>query len=320
MYSCNGTLTDYFNSYKGVKQGEPLSPILFLFFINDMYNALYDDHVDVFSIDDIQLFMLLFADDTVLFSYTIEGLQALLDKLKTYCDKWGIEVNIDKTVSMVFKKGNRVENVELYYNNVRLKNVRKFTYLGVRLTSNGIFLQTQKALSEQARKAMFSLFSLFDMVSLNVSEKLKMFDAMISPILNYGAEIWGFHKSVDIERLHLKFLKLKLHVKPQTMDYIVYGELGRVPMAIIRKIRILKYWTRIIQDKNSLMYKLYSSKDCNGNYINPWTINVQNLFNDIGFAYIFKNQAISQIEFSHVKKRLYDNYLQKWSNNISVLS
>ena len=100
----NGTLTDYSNSYKGVKQGEPLSPILFLFFINDMYNALYDDHVDVFSIHDIQLFMLLFADDTVLFSYTIEGLQALLDKLKTYCDKWGIEVNIDKTVAMVFKK------------------------------------------------------------------------------------------------------------------------------------------------------------------------------------------------------------------------
>ena len=89
-------------------------------------------------------------------------------------------------------------------NNVRLRNVRKFTYLGVRLTSNGIFLQTQKALSEQARKAMFSLFSLFDMISLNVSEKLKMFDAMISPILNYGSEIWGFHKSVDIERLHLK--------------------------------------------------------------------------------------------------------------------
>ena len=105
----------------------------------------------------------------------------------------------------------------------------------------------------------------------------------------------GNHKSVDIERLHLKFLKLILHVKPQTMDYIVYGELGRVPMAIIRKIRILKYWTTIIQDKYSLMYKKISCKDCNGNYINPWTINVQNLFNDIGFAYIFENQAISQI-------------------------
>ena len=95
------------------------------------------------------------------------------------------------------------------------------------------------------------------MVSLNVSEKLKMFDAMISPILNYGSEIWGFHKAVDIERLHLKFMNLILHVKPQTMDYIVYKELGRVTMAIIRKIRILKYWTKIILDKDYLMYKLF---------------------------------------------------------------
>ena len=95
------------------------------------------------------------------------------------------------------------------------------------------------------------------MVSLNVSEKLKMFDAMISPILNYGSEIWGFHKAVDIERLHLKFMKLILHVKPQTMDYIVYKELGRVTMAIIRKIRILKYWTKIILDKDYLMYKFF---------------------------------------------------------------
>ena len=90
------------------------------------------------------------------------------------------------------------------------------------------FLQTQTALGEQARKAMFSLFSLFDMVSLNASEKLKMFDSMISPILNYGSEIWGFHKSVDIERLHLKFMKLILHVKfrwqlSEKLEYLNIG-------------------------------------------------------------------------------------------------
>ena len=51
-------------------------------------------------------------------------------------------------------------------------------------------------------------------------------------------------------------MKLILHVKPQTMDYIVYGQLDRVPMAIIIQIRIIKFWTRMIQDKDSLMYKL----------------------------------------------------------------
>ena len=77
---------------------------------------------------------------------------------------------------------------------------------------------------------------------------------MISPISNYGSEL--FHKAKDIERLHLKSMKLILHVKPQTMDYIVYGQLDRVPMAIIIQIRIIRFWTRMIQDKDSLMYKL----------------------------------------------------------------
>ena len=32
----NGTLSEFFDSYMGVKQGQPLSPLLFIFFVNDM--------------------------------------------------------------------------------------------------------------------------------------------------------------------------------------------------------------------------------------------------------------------------------------------
>ena len=50
------------------------------------------------------IFLLLFDDDTVLFSETPEGLQLLLDKLCGYCCKWCITVNADKTVTMTFKQ------------------------------------------------------------------------------------------------------------------------------------------------------------------------------------------------------------------------
>ena len=56
----NQSLTNYFESHKGVKQGEPLSPLLFLFFINDIKSQLYDDRIDCFKIEEIQLFVLLF--------------------------------------------------------------------------------------------------------------------------------------------------------------------------------------------------------------------------------------------------------------------
>jgi hypothetical protein len=38
----NGNYTENYESIKGVKQGEPLSPLLFLFFVNDMQHCIYD--------------------------------------------------------------------------------------------------------------------------------------------------------------------------------------------------------------------------------------------------------------------------------------
>jgi hypothetical protein len=39
-----------------------------------MYDFLYDDNIYIFSIEHLKLFLLLFAGETVLFSYTKEGL------------------------------------------------------------------------------------------------------------------------------------------------------------------------------------------------------------------------------------------------------
>ena len=125
----NGNLTEYFDSYMGVKQGETLSPLLFIMFINDMTAYVNGDNIEAITIDELQIYLLLFADDTVLFSYSSGGLQILLNKLHEYCNEWNITVNTNKTVVMVCKQGTRVENVDLYYNNTKLENVSKFTYL-----------------------------------------------------------------------------------------------------------------------------------------------------------------------------------------------
>ena len=64
---------------------------------------------------------------------------------------------------------------------------------------------------------------------------------MILPILNYASEIMGFHPAPDIERVHLKLLKQILKVKFQIPSAAVYGELGRVPLYVMRKERIPKF-------------------------------------------------------------------------------
>ena len=54
----------------------------------------------------------------------------------------------------------------MFYNNNRLTVVQKFTYLGVTLSSHGLFYQAQKALANQSLKSLFALNSIFDTVAL----------------------------------------------------------------------------------------------------------------------------------------------------------
>jgi hypothetical protein len=52
----------------------------------------------------MKIFLLLYADDTLLFSETYEGMQNLLDVFSDYCKLWKLEVNLSKTKTVTFSK------------------------------------------------------------------------------------------------------------------------------------------------------------------------------------------------------------------------
>jgi hypothetical protein len=58
-------------------------------------------------------------------------------------------------------------------------------------------------------------------------------------ILLYGCEIWGFSNLDTIERVHLKFCKLLLHLEKSTPNFMIYGELGACPMSVYIQTRIV---------------------------------------------------------------------------------
>ena len=76
---------------------------------------------------------------------------------------------------------------------------------------------------------------------------LDLFDKLVSPILNYGSEVWGFYKSTAIETVHLQFCKKLLGVKQTTQNDFIYGELGRIDFQSQRYLIIVKYWLKLIQ-------------------------------------------------------------------------
>jgi len=100
--------------------------------------------------------------------------------------------------------------------------------------------------------------------------------------------IWGYTKSKEIERIHLKFLKRLLNVKQRTSTAVVYGEVGRFPRFINRYVRIIKYWCKICNSDNILIKTMYKVglDNCNNGCKN-WVDNVKKLLCNYGFAHTF---------------------------------
>ena len=62
---------------------------------------------------------------------------------------------------------------------------------------------------------------------------------MVLPVLLYGSEIWVFENVSLREKICNKFLKLLLPVGKTTPSYLLYGELGRYPVHISVKLRMI---------------------------------------------------------------------------------
>ena len=65
--------------------------------------------------------------------------------LSNYCIDWGLEVNVEKTKSVVFRNAGRASNEETWsFDDKIIQVVDQFTYLGILLNFNGKFFTTQK--------------------------------------------------------------------------------------------------------------------------------------------------------------------------------
>lgn len=85
----NGGITNNFSSYKGVRQGCVLSPLLFNLFINDIPN-IFNKTCKPINIGESDINCLMYADDLVLMSESKEGMEKCLENLSLYTKKWYI--------------------------------------------------------------------------------------------------------------------------------------------------------------------------------------------------------------------------------------
>ena len=156
---------------------------------------------------------------------------------------------------------------------------------------------------------------------LCIEDKIKLFDPLVQPILMYKCEIWAD----DIETVHVKFLKQILGVQHHTSNLAVYGEMGRVPLSVLRKVRILKYWYKILSSYDTLLFKVHVydeqvSSLMQGSPENNWVLQVKMLLNEFGFTYLCNIQTMTKLQLQMVIQCIYDQYFQSWYSVVNTSS
>ena len=331
--TCEGA-SAFFPCETGVRQGENLSPLLFSIYLNDLRTYLdahnapavecetHDENIYIY----IKLFILLFADDAVLFGLSKEDLQTTLNLFEKYCIEWKLTVNIQKTKVLVFSGGRLSKNLKFFFNNEEIEIVTEYKYLGVFVARSGSFLRAKKHIADQANLALFSLLRKIRILNLPIHMQIDLFDKMVKPILLFGCELWGFGNIQIIERVQLKFLKHILNLKKSTPSFMVYGEVGVLPLSVEINSRVINYWAKLHFDpKNNIaagLYRAVRSLNEQGRLQSKWLTNVKNLVNQNGYGNIWNsNDEINTKWFTKsFKLKLHDQFMQSWSALIDQAS
>ena len=314
------------SSNLGLKQGCPLSPMLFNLYIDDI-NDIFDEQCDPVTLTDININHFLYADDLVLLSHSKEGLQRCLDRVHKHSSDKYLTINISKSKTMIFNPPGRLIKQYFTINGTTLEPVGSFCYLGFEVKASGTVKYAVKTLYDKANKAMRSLFNAISRFNIPVKVALHLFHTFIAPISLYNFEncIALSEKQLDnfigetlmnnnseVNLSHKKIIKFVLGVGKSTPTLAVMGDSGEIPL-LFKGFRLsINYWHRIHKLSNEVLVK----KALNENILmrSTWISTVEKLLNYFEITYIEDNTKFKAI----VKKSVNQRYLAEWHDEVQI--
>ena len=256
----NGFL-DPISSNLGLRQGCPLSPMLFNLYIENIKDV-FDDTCEPVYLDNIKLNHFLYADDLVLISRDAKGLQRSLDKLAIYAEHKQLTINTKKSKTMIFNPTGKYIKEKFSVNRMTLEAVKSFCYLGFEVKPSGTVKHAMNTLYDKANKALRPLLCAIARFNIPVKTSIRLFHTYISPIILYNVENWAVmtdktlqtftetdlfdhtnNSKIDI--IQRKLIKYILGLPKSSPNITIHGDTGQVPISIKGYRLMIDYWNRL---------------------------------------------------------------------------
>ena len=236
-----------FRTCMGLKQGCPLSPLLFAIYIADMEKVLRNGTGGAGGVvvGRVKFFMLAYADDMVILAERPTDLQEMLNILQRYAKRNDLVINAAKSKVMRFSGNGHLSKRNWTYGNEELEEVKSFVYLGFTFTSSGRHKKHIEGLASSGKRRVASVWSIAEKnFTENFIIRRQMFYSLVRPAFTYGCEIFGYEECEELERVQRMYFRWTLGVAPWTKKHLLYHETNTEPLKITLGLRAMSYEER----------------------------------------------------------------------------
>ena len=212
----------------GLKQGCILSPLLFNGFVNDLLQELNALECGIKFNDISMLSVLLYADDIVILSDDDIRLQTLLNSLNSWCIRWGLVINVEKSKIVHFRSPSITRSdFNFQCGNANIETVCRYKYLGVILTEHLDFTIMTKTVAQSASRALGLLITkdkIFGGMSFQCFHK--RYESLVQSVIDYSSAVWGTRSYSWIDAVQNRACRYFLGLGKYAPNQAINGDMG----------------------------------------------------------------------------------------------
>ena len=303
-----GHLSDFFQMFRGVRQGCPVSPLLFILTVELFAkNIRNDKNIRGIAIPGApeRVKILQYADDTTLFLKDLIDYREILAKIKAFADSTGLKLNKMKSNAMFISNPDQVNT---YKNGIKFVN--KLKILGITF-SNECSAQTIKENYDNKIERLEKLCTLW-------SKRHLSFMGKITILKSYGISLFiHIMQSIGINRYYLekinqilfRFIWKKKFSNQKAAERVKrsticasknMGGLNMIDITTMQKSFYLEWAEKYLNKENQF-----------------WKYLVHSIYCKVGGSIVFKSnvEANKFKGLDSIKSFFWKNVLCTWLNN-----